>query len=167
MDASLRERKEFKSKTGPGGVGVTFSGQAVRDGLLWIALIMGIPALYPEQEMCILSMFIGIMHVLYLQPTGAGKTIAFWGCPLLYHYLFNIRELHDQRFYPVLIVFSPLSSLMRSHVVDFNRRVQNVDLGWRAEQISDLQTDSKVDSCIITKSLHYKNLPPYSHLLGF
>ena len=150
MDPNLLELKEYKSFTGPGGSQKVFTYVQVSAALQFIACVLGVTALYPEQSNCLLALFTG-MPLFCLQPTSFGKTFAFWGLPLLYEYLFNVLDPTTARFNPVMIILSPLNALMIKQVQDLNVKLQQyndshpqVPIPWLATHISSEQADSTV-----------------------
>ena len=151
-ESNILDQQYYNTFTGPEGANRRFPRSVVFSGLEWVATILGVPSLYPIQKQSILSVFIGITLML-IQPTGFGKTLCFWGVPILYDYCYNrtSSRVGCDKFYPRLLVISPTSSLMQTHCDEFNDTVSTSELGWSAGHVSDLQVDEKVINKIQTR----------------
>ena len=92
------------------------------------------------------------LDVLGLLPTGSGKTISFWGLPLLIDYIFNGDPRTDDRIdstspdfiKPILFVISPLNNLMQEQCRVFSALSRVRLTGLRATFLSSEQKDTSV-----------------------
>ena len=149
-DPELRARlnsivcqETYRAATGPDGKGYQFTSTQVKAAFVYITFCIEVVMLYPEQILCLLSLFVG-SHVFCLLATGFGKTFAYECLPLFYDFLYNgDHRLPSYRrvFYPVLFVINPLCSLMLEQTAAFNRMATKAGLSYRAANLSSEQKE--------------------------
>lgn len=138
--------RTVQAATGPDGKGAIFARAQVQAAFVHITLCIGVVALYPEQVLCLLSLFLG-RHVFCLLATGFGKTFAYECLPILYDYLYNgdhTLSTYRRRFFPVLLTINPLCSLMVEQTNAFNTMAAKAKLSFRAANLSSEEKDSTI-----------------------